>query len=120
MAEPRPMTQTDLQHASLLDQLPQEFEESIVAHVLNHRAELPNDVRRELDSAINSVVKVQQFPNQPAIAPAPLLKQLIIDQLVSSEPLGECSLTRLVCVTGDPVRNRQGLPLQQGHGRRIS
>ena len=92
MAERRPIAQTDLQHTSLLELLPQEFEESIVVHVLNHRAELPNDVRRELDSAINSVAKVPQFPNQPAIAPAPLLKQLIIDQLVSSELLANAVL----------------------------
>ena len=92
MAERRPIAQTDLQHTSLLELFPQECEESIVVHVLNHRAELPNDVRRELDSAINSVAKVPQFPNQPAIAPAPLLKQLIIDQLVSSELLANAVL----------------------------
>ena len=92
MAERGPIMQTDLQHTSLLNLLAQEFEESIVVHVLNHRTELPNDVRRELDSAINSVVKVPQFPNQPAIAPAPLLKQLIIDQLVNSKPLANAVL----------------------------
>ena len=92
MAEHRPITPTDLHHTSLLDLLPQGFEESIVAHVLNHRADLTIDVRRELDSAINSVVRVPKFPKQPAIAPAPLLKQVVIDQLESSEPLANAVL----------------------------
>ena len=92
MAERRPNTPTELRHKSLLDLVPQGFEQSIVVHVLNHRAELPKDVRRELNSAINSVVRVPQFPKQPAIAPAPLLKQLVIDQLVSSEPLANAVL----------------------------
>ena len=92
MAERRLKTPTDLRHTSVLDLLRTEYEESIVVHVLNHRAELPSDVSRDLNSAINSVVRVQQFPNHPAIAPAPLLKQLIIDQLVSAEPLANAVL----------------------------
>jgi hypothetical protein len=92
MAERSPKMPTDLRHMSLLDLMPQEFEESIVVHVLNHKAELPNEVHRELDAAINSAVKVPQFPKQPAIAPAPLLKHRIIDQLVRSEPLANAVL----------------------------
>ena len=121
MAERRPNTPNDLLHKSLLDLVPQGFEQSMVVHVLNHRAELPNEVRRDLNSAINSVVRVPQFPKQPAIAPAPILKQLVIDQLDHKfRATSKRSLTRLVRVTGDLVRDRQGLPLQQGYGRRIS
>lgn len=92
MAERGPKTPTDLRHRSLLDLMPPEYGDYIVVHVLNHREGLPNEVRRELDAAINSVVKVPQFPNQPAIAPAPLLKHPIIDQLASSEPLANAIL----------------------------
>ena len=77
----------DLRHKSLVELMHSAFKESIVVHVLSHKTELPNDVRRELDVAINSVVRMPQFPNQPAIAPAPLLKDFIIDLLASSEPL---------------------------------
>ena len=87
MAGHAPITPIDLRHTSLLGLITPEFRGSIVAHVLNHKGELPNDVRRKLDSAINSVVKIPQFPNQPAIAPTPLLKQFVLGQLAIAEPL---------------------------------
>lgn len=87
MTDTSPVTAADLRHTSLVGLMRPAFKESMVVHVLNHKTELPNDVRRELDVAINSVVRMPQFPKQPAIAPAPLLKDFIIDQLASSEPL---------------------------------
>ncbi len=87
MTEHTSITPTDLRHASLLALMSPEFEESLVVRVLKHKGELPNDVRRKLDSAINSVVKIPQFPNQPAIAPVPVVKQHILGQLDISESL---------------------------------
>ena len=87
MTDDSPKIAADLRHKSLVELMHSAFKESIVVHVLSHKTELPNDVRRELDVAINSVVRMPQFPNQPAIAPAPLLKDFIIDLLASSEPL---------------------------------
>ena len=87
MAEHMPTAPIDFRHAALLNLVSPEFEESIIVRVLNHQSELPSDVRRKLDSAINSVVRIPQFPNQPAIAPAPVVKQHILDQLDISEPL---------------------------------
>ena len=87
-----PITLKNLRHTSILDVIPPESKEPIVDHVLDHKAGLPTDVRRKLDSVINSVVKIPQFPNQPAIAPAPFLKQTVLDQLVLSEPLADAVL----------------------------
>ena len=87
-----PMAPTDLRQATLLKFMKPEFEEFVVAHALNHRSELPNDVRRKLDSSINAIVKIPQFPNQPAKAPASLLKQPIIDQLLNSQSLANAVL----------------------------
>ena len=117
MTERSPKTTADLRHTSLVGLMRPAFKESIVVHVLNHKAELPNDVRRDLDAAVNSVVKMPQFPNQPAIAPTPLLKDFIIDSLANSETTSQRGLSRLVCVSGDTVCGRQGLPSQQGYGR---
>ena len=119
MAERSPKMPTDLQHMSLLDLMPQEFEESIVVHVLNHKAELPNEVHRELDAAINSAVKVPQFPNQPAIAPAPLLKHRIIDQLVRSEPLANAVLHAWFASQETLYAIVKRYLYSRGHGRRI-
>ena len=88
MAEGITTAQADLRHSSLLNSISPEFKELVVVHVLNHKGELPNDVRRKLDSAINAVVKLPQFPNQPAIAPASFLKRPVLDQLINSEELG--------------------------------
>ena len=87
MAERIPNTLPDLRHTSLLSLMPAAFEESIVRHVLTQKEDLPNDVGRDLNTAINSVVKVPKFPKRPAIAPVPLLIRPIIDQLASSEQL---------------------------------
>ena len=87
MAERISSTLPDLHHTSLLSLMPAEFEESVVRHVLTHKEDLPNDVRRDLHTAINSVVKVPKFRKRPAIAPAPLLIRPIIDRLASSEQL---------------------------------
>ena len=83
---------TDLRQATLLKFMNPEFEEFVVAHALNHRSELPNDVQGKLDSAINAIVKIPQFPNQPAKAPSSLLKQPIIDQLLNSQSLANAIL----------------------------
>ena len=81
------MTLIDFRHAILLDFMTPAFRESVVSHVLNHRDQLPSDVQRKLDSAINKAVKIPQFPNQPARALASFLKQPIIDQFPHSESL---------------------------------
>ena len=92
MAEHTAMTPIDLRYTSLFHLLRPQFRESIVIHVLEHKGALPNDVRRTLDSVINSVVKIQQFPKQPAIAPGSFLKRPLLDQLVHSERLANLVL----------------------------
>lgn len=87
MVEGFPTDSIDLRHAALVRFMTPEFMASVVGHVLDHKDELPLDVRRKLDSAIKSVVRVPRFPNQPERAPTPLLKQPIIARLVDSEPL---------------------------------
>ena len=87
MVEGSPTASVDLRHAALLRFMTPEFMASVVGHVLDHKDELLLDVRRKLDSAIKSVVRIPRFPNQPERAPAPLLKQSIVAHLVDSEPL---------------------------------
>ena len=78
---------TDLRHTTLLGFMTPEFKDTIVTHVLDRRSLLPNDVRRKLESAINSSVRISRFPKQPARAPVPFLKQPIVSLLSSSESL---------------------------------
>ena len=87
MEEGFPKASADLQHTTLLAFTTPEFKEAIVVHVLDHKGELPIEVRRNLHAAINSVVKVPQFPKQPATAPATFLKAPILGQLVRSDRL---------------------------------
>ena len=81
------MTLRDSSYVAILDFITPVFWESVVSHVLNHRDQLPSDIRRKFDAEINKAVKIPQFPNQPAKAPASFLKQPIIDRLLSSESL---------------------------------
>ena len=82
----------NLRHNGVLRVLGQDHWESVVARVLDQRENLPNDARRKLQTAINHVVRIQQFPNKPAIAPSPLLKSPVISQLRRSEELANAVL----------------------------
>ena len=92
MVEEVPKASLDLRHAALLSFMTPEFRASVVGNVLENRDALPSDVRRKLDLAIRSVVRVPRFPYQPERAPAPLLRQPIVDQLVDSEHLAQTIL----------------------------
>ena len=83
---------TNLRHNEVLRVLGQDHWESVVARVLDQRENLPNDARRKLQTAINHVVRIQQFPNKPAIAPSPLLKDPVLSQLRRSEELANAVL----------------------------
>ena len=83
---------TNLRHNGILRVLSQDHWESVVARVLDQRENLPNDARRKLQTAINHVVRIQQFPNRPAIAPSPLLKDPVLNQLRRSEELANAVL----------------------------
>ena len=87
MVDELPKASPDLRHANLLSFMTPEFSASVVENVLEHKDKLPSDVRRKLDLAIRAVAKVPRFPYQPERAPAPLLRQPIVDQLVDSGPL---------------------------------
>ena len=71
----------NLQHKAVLGLLSQDYWESVVVRVLDDRDGLPNEVLLKLQSAINEVVRIQQFPNRPGIAPSPLLKGPVLRQL---------------------------------------
>ena len=58
-----------------------------MVRVLDDRDSLPHEARRKIQSAINEAVRIQQFPNRPAIAPSPLLKGPVLRQLRGSEEL---------------------------------
>ena len=83
---------TNLRHNGVLRVLGQDHWESVVARVLDQREDLPNNARRKLQTAINHVVRIQQFPNRPAIAPSPLLKSPVLSQLRRSEELANAVL----------------------------
>ena len=83
---------TNLRHNGILRVLSQDHWESVVARVLDQRENLPNDARRKLQTAINHVVRIQQFPNRPAIAPSPFLKDPVLNQLRRSEELANAVL----------------------------
>lgn len=77
----------NLRHSALLRFMTPEFRASIVGDVLDHKSDLPSDVRRKLDLVIKAVVRVPRFPNQPERAPTPVLRQPVIERLLDSEPL---------------------------------
>ena len=82
----------DLRHAALLSFMTPEFRASVVGIVLEHKEQLPSDVLRKLDLAIKAVIRVPRFPYQPERAPAPLLRQPIVNQLADSDPLANAIL----------------------------
>ena len=117
MIDDSPKIAADLRHKSLVELMHSAFKESIVVHVLNHKTELPNDARRDLDVAINSVVRMPQFP-QPARYSTGSASEGFYHRLIGKfRATSQRGLSRLVCVSGDTVCGRQGLPLQQGYGR---
>ena len=83
---------TNQRHNALLSVLGQDHWESVVARVLDQRGNLPTDARRKLETAINHVVRIRQFPKQPSIAPTPLLKGPVLGQLRRSEELANAIL----------------------------
>ena len=83
---------TNLQPKAVLGLLSQDYWESVVVRVLDDRDGLPNEVLLKLQSAINEVVRIQQFPNRPGIAPSPLLKGPVLRQMKRSEGLANAVL----------------------------
>ena len=92
MVEELPKASLDLRHAAILGFMTPEFRASVVGIVLEHKDHLPSDVRRKLDLAIKAVIRVPRFPYQPERAPAPLLRQPIVNQLADSDPLANAIL----------------------------
>ncbi len=70
----------ELQLTGLLGLINPESLESVVAHALNHRAEVSPNIRRELDSVIRDFVKISGFKNSDR-APAAKLKEPVLHQL---------------------------------------
>ena len=73
----------ELQLTGLLGLINPESLESVVAHALNHRAEVSPNIRRELDSVIRDFVKISGFKNSDR-APAAQAKGASPSPAVSS------------------------------------
>ncbi len=77
----------DLRLSALFKMMKAELRDSVVAHVLNCRSELPHDVRDSLDATISREVKVDRYPRRPERAPVPFLKPAIDREIRNSESL---------------------------------
>ena len=79
-----------LQMSEIFGFMNSEYHEAVVQRALDSRSKVSIEARRLLNSAINSTVKVPQFPKEPARAPtpylmAPVLKAVtILDKLTGA------------------------------------
>ena len=103
----------DLRLTTLLKLMNEDFTDSVVARVLSHRGQLPEDVQAGLSAAINREVRVHGFPNFPERALPGILKPAVISGLRESGPLAGAVLSawvashpRLRDMVSDHLRNR--------------
>ena len=95
-SEPYHPSSQDLRLTSLLQLMSNEFTDSVVTRVLNHRNHLPEDVQDRLAAAINREVSVQGFPNFPERALPGMLKPAVISGLRESDSLAGAVLSAWV------------------------
>ena len=86
-SKPSLATPQDLRLSTLFKMMNADFRDSVVAHVLNSRSDLSDDVHESLDATINREVRVERYPTRPERAPMPFLKPAIIRELQKSEAL---------------------------------
>ena len=67
-----------LQISAIFGFMNPEYHEAVVKHVLDSRSKVSKEARGLLNSAINSTVKVPQFPREPAKAPTPYLMEHVL------------------------------------------
>ena len=103
----------DLRLTTLLKLMTEDFTDSVVARVLSHRGQLPEDAQAGLSAAINREVRVQGFPNFPDRALPGILKPAVISGLRGSGPLASAVLSAWVAshsslrdLVSDHLRNR--------------
>ena len=70
----------------------EDFKESVVAHVLNHRNQLADIIINQLESVFNKELKIPQFPTIPERASPPMLKHAILEDIHSSDALATAVL----------------------------
>ena len=67
-----------LQMSEIFEFMNPEYHEAVVRCALDSRDKVSKEARGSLNSAINSTVKVPQFPKEPARAPTPYLMEQIL------------------------------------------
>ena len=67
-----------LQISAIFGFMNPEYHEAVVKRVLDSRSKVSKEARGLLNSAINSTVKVPQFPREPAKAPTPYLMEHVL------------------------------------------
>ncbi|MXX12694.1 MAG: hypothetical protein F4Z86_04485 [Gemmatimonadetes bacterium] len=67
-----------LQMSEIFGFMNPEYHETVVKRALDSRDKVSKEARGSLNSAINSTVKVPQFPKEPARAPTPYLMEQIL------------------------------------------
>ena len=91
-SEQSPTTPPDPRLSTLFRMMTGDFRDSVVAHVLNSRSEVPDDVQESLDATINREVRVDRYTRRPERAPVPFLKPAVSRALPESEALASAIL----------------------------
>ncbi|MDE2723144.1 MAG: hypothetical protein OXI59_07185, partial [Gemmatimonadota bacterium] len=76
-----------LQMSEIFGFMNPEYHETVVKRALDSRDKVSKEARGSLNSAINSTVKVPQFPKEPARAPTPYLMEQILKAVTQSDEL---------------------------------
>ncbi|MDE2953162.1 MAG: hypothetical protein OXR71_01470 [Gemmatimonadota bacterium] len=76
-----------LQMSEIFGFMNPEYHEAVVKRALDSRDKVSKEARGLLNSAINSTVKVPQFPKEPAKAPTPYLMDQILKAVTQSDEL---------------------------------
>ena len=76
-----------LQISAIFGFMEPEYHEVVVKRALDSRSKVSKEARGVLNSAINSTVKVSQFPKEPAKAPTPYLMEPILKTVTKSDKL---------------------------------
>ena len=76
-----------LQMSEIFGFMNPEYHGTVVKRALDSRDKVSKEARGSLNSAINSTVKVPQFPKEPAKAPTPYLMEQILKAVTQSDEL---------------------------------
>ena len=80
-------TTQDTRISTLINLMNSDFRDTLVAHVINSRNDLPDSVHESFNAIIRREVKVTGYPRRPERAPMHLLRPAIIRDLRESEAL---------------------------------